>query len=348
MKKCYKCNVQFDNDAARFCPYCGSPLAIDKEWQAEQDRKARQASEAQARADAWNAKSGPVLKRWRDIYSQYSRLRHDSTFPFYLLQFREPWNVRTDTELEALTWQAEFMEEYMAAVSNSGGSDMVQRFKKRCLSELETLNKHISKLQSYSPSSGSGLAIILDFAKKVRDGGRVQFKRDLQNWVSEEQKPGDKYGGSNWFECSFKDIPYADMQKYNITGYHKGGDYRDTYEIKYYRCRLYREESWRLVTIDLGYSSMQSRINGVSNYASDWGKKLLGCYSDLKFVNDWLSKHTDSYGGKSVGPDTAADQIIGLKLSNAKTDSRYEHSSKTACGYKYMQQDRLVKRGDRY
>ena len=69
MKKCYRCNRQFSDEALMFCPYCGSPLSIDKEWHAEQERKAREKAEAKRKEEEWEAHNAEVIAdfaRWLD------------------------------------------------------------------------------------------------------------------------------------------------------------------------------------------------------------------------------------------------------------------------------------------
>ena len=72
MKKCYTCNLQFD-DKLQFCPYCGKPLAYDREYLAEQKRKEEEARKKEEARIALYEKKEKINQRFRSIFSRINK-----------------------------------------------------------------------------------------------------------------------------------------------------------------------------------------------------------------------------------------------------------------------------------
>ena len=336
MQKCYKCNIQFKDEKVRFCPYCGSPLAIDKEWQAEQDRKEKEYQEEQRRIEEWKQKSIPIISRALNAYNPLRELIKDKTFPYKLFSTREGYpmfseNVAygNEAQLKTLEETAVLFEDLYGAAYNQGDTQRVNRLLDFIKSKLDSFESNVAKYEAYSCKS----ADLLSFVKKFLTGGVLELETETYTRQTSRFDLGIEILNDSHpliETVSYQSISYSDREKYRIQPPENANP---GWRFTYHRFPIYEEKTHFIVHFNFSAYGIKGKIKNISYSTPDWGKKLLAIYSDLNVLDFWLSGFVQNYSAPSK--EFKKDELETLRLFSVERKKEAKKEPRKIIGYEY-------------
>lgn len=314
MQKCYKCLRQFEDHSIRFCPYCGTPLAIDKEWAEEEKRKkekeesarrAREAAEAERKKNSEAA--APYLSKLRALTQELNELRKPGLYYVPFPEYYSLPNLDTKEGLEGLKKEVQLREDYMAAHNNNGDKALVDRLVLGLKEDLAQLEELITKLKGYNAYQSADYKAVLELVNAFTKGGKVTLAHN----VSDNEVPYDASGKFATFEpVSASLIPDAEIKK--LIGYRNASDFT------FVRIKVYNSHSEYSLYVTFPYGGISSFIRGITYTARDWGTKYLMALTDIHTFTENLKKYTAFYTwhGLSTGLRNDFQNIYTGEMTN--------------------------------
>lgn len=339
MQKCYRCNIQFSDERIRFCPYCGSPLAIDREYHAELERKEREKEAEKRKQEAWDAKVNPIMEHYRSAKARLRSYTSDSTFPYNLgMALKYPrdsyYKPINDSEVADLEKTIEVFEDMVAAIENRVNSTNFPRIKKYLADLLSKVEERFAKLDEYQRNM-SGTLLIHDFTKKFLNGGKYSH---ISSEYYREENDYDIYGTSfNPEKVSLSSIPYKDRERYHLKADYEYSDSYDNVTVEYFRYKVYRARNYTTITWDFSYSGIKGLINRLSLSTLKLGTEIIKIYSDLNDLYDYLFPITRSYGWSGEKKDDVLKKDIqAMRYHSFQMKSDYVQEPRKFDHYYYF------------
>ena len=339
MQKCYKCNLQFQDDRVHFCPYCGSALAVDREWKEEQERKRLEEEKRKEIERLWNEKVEIVDNRARqarhDLYDyhgeayQFTYRKMERILENYNFRFTKP---SSEEQLKKYSDNVRKVEDFCTALKKGINSSNFTYFKEILKSNLCIINDTYSRLL-LNPKATTR---IKEFLKGFLKGGKILWLKQGSEMekddLSESQINGTKFTPE---EISLTAIPYTDRKKYNVRDECDFSDY-EYVKIKYYRYKIYKSNHYLMEYINFGSVGMEKLVNDLSQYSSDVNDKFLQYYDDINIVIDFVNQINDNirnYIEPKFG--VIEDVMKKTKLRIAKMEYESKDDPYTFKGYAY-------------
>ena len=295
MQKCYKCDLQFRDDNVRFCPYCGSPLAVDKEWQQAEKRKEEEARRKeeekrnlQKKKEEWDLLCKPHLAKYEENMNGLKKFNFES-YKYYNL-------VKSAQKLYSSGWDSYGR---FTGVSSLEGLEKLKKANAECETILSLLNGNISgsnfsTAKSYLTKKYQELkdlieelkfynrnniypSILIDMFNAFRRGGKFKFNETMYS-QTEDQFTIDAMKGltqtdtmKKLEEVSYLSIPREERTKYNITtDYEYANKYHyDNVVMKYYRYKLYTKTTTSTTYFDFGYEGYDDKVSRLSSVSTN-------------------------------------------------------------------------------
>ena len=345
MKKCYRCDIQFKDEKVKFCPYCGSPLEIDREWEAEERRKREEKEAIERKKALWVERCAPHIQKYQEINNRLSRFRFNGykyrevisyldneygrVFSYYSKE------IETEEKLNLLISINDYVSTLLIALENNINSSNFYDVKKILDDKYNELKTLYNDLKFYK-NNGSCPSIAYDFTFDIIYGGKFYLKNETKVYEKSDfdiaQAKGDySYKGE---EVSFYSIPTSDKQKYNLLSdyeYCHKHNYEKC-EIHYYRGMIYKKERYEKIYYDFGYSGISDKINHLSSYDRNVNDLYLSYYADLLNVCAILRDIIFKIKNSVIEINTSSIMNINLLSFEKKFETKETDFVKT---YKY-------------
>lgn len=341
MKKCYRCNRQFSDEALMFCPYCGSPLSIDKEWHAEQERKAREKAEAKRKEEEWEAEVAPIRSRYRNAKSRFERYMEDRTFPYKIngsmfYRHNEYLNpIKTLEDLDKLEKGAIVYEDFVDAIENRVDSTNFLRLNGYIDETYKRLMVCYDKMEEFK-RSGKYSQRLYDFLKRFVDGGKYEH---LASEFFKEESDFDLYGVNHPMEkVSISSISYDDIRKYNLKHDYEYTDRYESVVMEYSRYKVYKTRNYTMFSIDFSYSGIKGKIKNLSSSSPKVGTEIIKVFSDMVIMCEYYEQFTRNYGWSctKTGVEILKD-IQQMNIASFERKNEYKQDQRQFSHYVYTQ-----------
>ena len=290
MQKCYKCNRQFKDESIRFCPYCGSPLAVDKEWEAaEKQRIAKENAERIAREKAAEEKrknremAGPLISHMRELDAELRSIKDRNQYYVPFSGYRWP-DLETREGLEQLKKDIQEREDYLSAYNNNGDKNLVDRLLEILKRELDKLNGYYNKFKGYQAYQSEDWKSLKDLLSAFFNGGKITLDHSESNILDNHDALGN-ITPTEIVPSSL--VPNNEVRK--LIGYNSSSDY------VFRRYKVYKRHGEYFLYLTFPYGGMSSFIRGITYSSKDWGTKYLRALTDIQLFNEFLEKHASSY-----------------------------------------------------
>lgn len=300
MKKCYKCDLQFDNDKLSYCPYCGTPLAMDREYYAELAKQQKEQAEKEAKAKAWKDRVNPIYERYEAAWRGLRALRCGS--PYAFPAFRRLDEPRDEKELALMEKQTTLLEDLRNALDKKAPKGSFPRYASYLNQDLETVKKLAAMLETRLKEERYG-AFCHQIISLFLHGGSIS--RSWGAGIGIEQC--DYVGGENPKDLagyerrgletvSYSSISYEDREKFHLRDPDNLEDWqkREGCHVVYKRWPIHAEEYWMETTFSFPSGGIEKKIENLKRLSS-FEEEFLKIYSDLQKVYDYLYEYYRSY-----------------------------------------------------
>ena len=287
MQKCYKCDLQFKDDKVRFCPYCGSPLAIDKEW-AEKQRKLeeerlREEEEKRQelkRLELWNQKCKDHIEKQRELTKRlrkydFTTFKYKDLVKYLISKYRFTYNhygdfigVKDEDELKRLI---DTNNEVSLALDLLDGNVVSANFngiKNLIDTKYKEFKVNVDELKFYNKNAGFS-KFFIDFCDYFNNGGKFKYeektiKAETNDFIKAQER-GEYVTSVKGTEVSYLSIPHNDKVKYHIIS---ESEYAskfgwDSVDMKYYRFNIYEDVTTTISYYDFGLKGYLGNIQSL-------------------------------------------------------------------------------------
>ena len=372
MQKCYKCDLQFQDDRVRFCPYCGSPLAVDKEWALEQKRiqeEKRRAEEekelARQKKAAWDNKCRPHIEKYEEIIASLRRFNFDAysykklvdflikRYSFLNNNYYEKFSgLNSDDALDYFIKLNKETEIIVDAMNDKVSSQNIDNLKKILELKYKELKEYIEDLKFYNRNKAFH-SFFIDYFNAFARGGMVKYGDETRKYEMNEFEIADQKGLSpdsvRGTEVSYSSIPYNYREKWHII---TAEEYAQKYgyvsvEMKYYRYNIYEVVYNSMKYYDFGSRGYEGTINSLYYTSKDCANTIVKYYSDLVTLSEQAKKFSDDIKKlkKSIGELEEKKAIESLKIFTS--ERKYESSKDDSKVVGYIYNKKIIKFGNR-
>ena len=338
MKKCYKCDLQFDNDKLFYCPYCGAPLAMDREYHAELAKKEKEQAEKEAKAKAWKDRARSIDKRYVAAWDGFVALRRGS--PYALPVFHRLDEPRDEKELALMEEQKTLMEDLRNALDKKAPKGSFPRYASYLNHELEGVKKQAASLETMVKAKGCS-AFCHQIISLFLHGGSISHRGDTHNGIEQcdyvggaNPKDSDGFRPKGLETVGYSSISYEDRKKYNLREPDNLADWekREGYRVVYRRWPIHAEDYWTETTLSFPSGGIEKKIENLKRLSS-FEEEFLKIYSDLQKVYSYLREYSRSYPGRDDAEEVLR-QFRGMLLFTLEMKEERK-TQRRNLGYRY-------------
>lgn len=300
MKKCYKCDLQFDNDKLSYCPYCGTPLAMDREYYAELTKQQKEQAEKEAKAKAWKDRARAIDERYIAAWRGLNAVRRG--IPYAFPAFHQLDEPRDEKDLALMEKQTTLLEDLRNALDKKAPKGSFPRYASYLNRDLEDVKKQAASLERMVKTTRCG-AFCHQIISLFLHGGSISRRGDTHKGIEEcdyvggaDPKDLAGYEPRGLETVSYSSISYEDIEKYHLRERGDLADWRlrEGYRVVYVRWPIHAEDYWTETTLSFPSGGIEKKIENLKRLSS-FEEEFLKIYSDLQKVYSYLCEYSRSY-----------------------------------------------------